>query len=371
MPAASVVGQADSYRDRAGQRLPAWRRMGRDTMGLTTDRGRTMNRFIRVFAAAATLAMTAISAHAADAPVGFQIAGAADANGRLFAVGVWYPTDAQSAAGPMGAVHNAQVAGKGLPLIVVSHGNGGGMASHIDLALALARAGYVVAAPMHPGDNFEDPSASGSAALYSGRNRQLRIAIDHMLTNWKGAEAVDPEKVGAFGFSAGGFTVLTLAGAQPEMKLIPEHCAASPEFICKVLEHYKSPLLNADAPTGEPMQASPKIKAIVVAGPGLGFTMTPAALSGVKVPVQIWSGEKDDKVPYATNAKLINEALARNGQKVDFHSVPNAGHLSFTVPCGAVKIPELCTDPEGFDRAAFHKSMNVTVVDFFDRHLKR
>lgn len=330
-----------------------------------------MNRFIRFFAAAASLTLAAMPAHTAEMPVGFQIVGAGDSHGRPFAVGVWYPTEAQSAPGPMGAIQNGSVAGKGLPLIVISHGNGGGMTSHIDLALALARAGYVVAAPMHAGDNFEDPSASGLATLYSGRNRQLRITIDHMLANWKESEALDPEKVGAFGFSAGGFTVLTAAGAQPEMKRIPGHCAASPEFICKVLEHYKSPLLNADGPAGEPMQASPRIKAIVVAGPGLGFTMTPAALSGVKVPVQMWSGEKDDKVPYSTNAKLIHEALGRNGQKVDFHSVPNAGHLSFTAPCGAVNIPELCSDPEGFDRAAFHKNMNVMVVDFFDRYLKR
>lgn len=330
-----------------------------------------MNRVYRALTTVALVVMASTSARSADSRVGFEVTGANDADGKVFAVGVWYPTDSQAAPGPMGAVQGAAVTGRRLPLVVISHGNGGGMASHIDLALALAGSGYVVAAPMHAGDNFQDPSASGLATLYSGRNRQLRMALEHMLTKWQGHDHVDAEKVGAFGFSAGGFTVLTAAGAKPDMNLIAKHCAASPEFICRVLDHYKSALLNADAQAGEPMQASPRIKAIVVAGPGLGFTMTPAALSAVKIPVQVWSGEKDDKVPYATNAKLINEALAHNGQTVDVRSVPNAGHLSFTAPCGAVQIPELCTDPEGFDRAAFHKSMNATVVEFFDRTLRR
>lgn len=339
-----------------------------------------MKRACRVLAAGVMLAIcgaTAAESPSAGKPVGFQVTAATDADGKPFAVGVWYPAElppaAASAPAPnaMGAIQNAPVAGRGLPLVVISHGNGGGMASHIDLALALARAGYVAAAPTHTGDNFQDPSASGLATLYSGRNRQLRLAIEHLLTTWPGREAVDADKVGAFGFSAGGFTVLTVAGAQPEMKRIASHCAQAPEFVCEILRHYKSPLLSADAPAGEPMQASPRIKAVVAAGPGLGFTMTPAAMAAMKAPMQLWSGEKDDKVPYASNAGLIIEALARQGRQVEFHAVPNAGHLSFLAPCGAVRIPELCTDPEGMDRAAFHAAMNAEVIRFFDRHLQR
>lgn len=337
-----------------------------------------MTRVDRVLTAIALLAIGANAladspAGPAEGSIGFQVARVTDTNGKSFGVGVWYPAGAQSSSsaqsGPnvMGAVQNASVAGMGLPLVVISHGNGGGMTSHIDLAMALAGAGYVVAAPMHPGDNFQDSSSSGLASLYSDRNRQLRLTIDYMLTKWPRQDAIDAKMVGAFGLSAGGFTVLTVAGAQPDMRLIPKHCSQSPEFICEVLRHYRSPLLDADAPAAEPMQASPVVKAIVVAAPGLGFTLTPAAMAGVKVPVQLWSGEKDDKVPYVTNAKFVVEAL---GTKVEFHSVPNAGHLSFLAPCGPAKIPEVCTDPEGFDRAAFHASMNAEVVRFFNTNLK-
>lgn len=308
-----------------------------------------------------------------ERPVGFQVTRATVVDGSSFVVGVWYPTEshpwptAQIGSILMEVAQNAPVAGRGLPLVVMSHGNGGGLQSHADLALALASAGYVVAAPMHTGDNFLDQSAAGSVNLFSGRNRELRTTIDHMLTKWPGNGTVDPEKVGAFGFSAGGFTVLTAIGAQPDMRLIAKHCAQTPEFICDVLRHSKSPLVEAGAPVGDPMEASPKIKAAVVAAPGLGFTMSPAALAAVQVPVQLWSGDKDDKVPFATNAKIVGEAL---GQRAELYQVPGANHVSFLAPCGLMKPADLCTDPEGFDRKAFHASMNAEVVKFFDNALK-
>jgi predicted dienelactone hydrolase len=76
----------------------------------------------------------------------------------------------------MGVARDAPIAGRDLPLVVISHGNGGGPQSHADLAMALANAGYVVAAIMHPGDNYADGSALGAVSFFSGRTRQLHTA---------------------------------------------------------------------------------------------------------------------------------------------------------------------------------------------------
>lgn len=333
----------------------------------------------RVIAAVALLACGLVavaygSALRAERPVGFQVVRATGSNGKPFAVGVWYPSEtrgwptAQIGTVLMEVAQGAAVAGRGLPLVVLSHGNGGGLQSHADLALALAGAGYVVAATMHAGDNFLDQSAGGAATLYGDRNRELRETVDYMLGTWPGRGLLDPERVGAFGFSAGGFTVLTAIGAQPDLRLIATHCAQAPEFVCDVLRHARSPLLDADARTGDPMQVSARIRAAVVAAPGLGFTMSPARLAAVQVPVQLWIGEKDDKVPYATNAKRVEEGLAA---RAEVHAVPGAGHASFLAPCGVIRPAEVCSDPAGFDRASAHRSMNDQVLKFFDRHLNR
>ncbi len=216
-----------------------------------------------------------LTALSTEQPVGFEIAQATAKDGHSFAVGVWYPTQVRPRPTTMLGVvmmnvaPDAPVSGYDLPLVVISHGNGGGPASHADLALALANAGYVVAAPMHTGDNYADQSAAGSASLFNGRTQELHATVDHLLKNWQGRDRINQERIGAFGFSAGGFTVLTAVGAQPDLRLVAKHCAATPEFICDALRRDKSPLLNAEMPMlGDAFVSDLRIKAAVVAAPG-------------------------------------------------------------------------------------------------------
>ena len=308
-----------------------------------------------------------------EKPVGFHYVQALDASGRAFPVGVWYPTEARPwpttwmGIRMMSVASNAAVAGRALPLVVISHGNSGSPGSHADLALALANAGYVVAAPMHTGDNYMDQGVAGTVPWLSSRSQELQATVDHMLKGWSGHAQVDPGRVGAFGFSAGGITVLTAAGAQPDLRQIATHCARTPEFICVLLRDGGSPLLNpALAEKGNAFSPERRIKAAAVASPGLGFLLGPEALAKVNLPVQLWNGENDTHVPYATNTRVVRAAL---GPHVEYHSIPGAEHFSFLVPCGLVGPPLLCADKGSFDRAAFHASMNASVVAFFDKHL--
>lgn len=339
-----------------------------------------MKWLIRISVAVLTLVLVAAgliywSALRPANPVGFRLARASDVGAAPLVVAMWYPTRARTwptvLLGPalMDVARNAPVEGQGLPLVVISHGNGGGPQSHADLALALASAGYVVVVPLHRGDNFTDQSHAGSPTLFSDRVSDLNAAIEYTLSRWADANRVDGARVGAFGMSAGGFTVLTAVGARPDMQLIGPHCQATPEFVCRVFKQVGSPLLAADAAwPGKPLPASGRIKAAVVAAPGLGFAFGPQGLAAVNVPVQLWSGESDQQVPYDSNAKLIRQGL---GSHVDFHSVPGAGHASFLTPCRLLRPAALCADADGFDRERFHQSMNESVVEFFNAHLRR
>jgi predicted dienelactone hydrolase len=109
-----------------------------------------------------------------------------------------------------------------------------------------------------------------------------------------------------------------------------------------------------------------RIQAAVIAAPGLAFTFAPDRLNNVSVPVQLWSADQDTNVPYASNTRLVREAL---GPRAEFHPVPGAGHFSFLAPCGLLRPPGVCADPGNFDRKAFHASMNASAVAFFDAHL--
>jgi len=255
----------------------------------------------------------------------------------------------------------APAAGTRLPLVLISHGTGAGPLSHRDTAEALAEAGFVVVAPMHPGDNVQDQSAVGGPAWFADRSRQVRRVIDYMLAGWDGHARLAPGRIGIFGFSAGATTALIAIGGVPDLGRIAPHCAATPEFVCRIL----APQAGGEAPR---WTHDPRIAAAVVAAPGLGFAFEPAGLANVRAPVQLWAGMADETVPFATNGAIVRRLLPT---APDVHLVDNAVHLSFLAPCTPATPPFLCQDNPGFDRAAFHASFNAAVVRFFRAQLAR
>ena len=141
----------------------------------------------------------------AEAAVGYQHLMIDDPKGGAIEIGIWSPTDAQTAStyvgpDPLDVAVDAAPTGGRHPLVVMSHGNGGSFAGHVDTAMALAEAGFVAAALTHTGDNYRDQSR---AVDLPNRPRQLKRLVDYMLGDWAHRDALDNKRVGAFGFSAG------------------------------------------------------------------------------------------------------------------------------------------------------------------------
>jgi len=251
--------------------------------------------------------------------------------------------------------------------VVISHGNGGWFAGHYDTALALAHAGFVVAALTHPGDNYLDQSG---AIDMPARPRAIHQLIDYMLGQWSRRGAIDPARVGAFGFSSGGFTTLVAIGGVPDMSGFPAHCQVHPaNFDCAQARQHGLPATVA--PTWPPSVwlHDARIKAAVVAQPALGFTFVPDGLKGVTVPVQLWRAEEDHVLPNPDYAEAVRGALPT---PPEYHVVANADHYDFLAPCFpamAARNPEICASRPGFDRAAFHADFDKAVVAFFVKTL--
>lgn len=303
-------------------------------------------------------------------PVGFQTVEVQDPDGKPFQVGIWYPTNAFTRPTLTGLLvqfvaPDAEIAGKAHPLIILSHGIAGSLGAHADTALALADAGFVVAAPLHTGDNYKDQSAIGTKDWFPVRARQAHLTISYMLDEWRGRASLDADKIGMFGFSGGGTTALIALGALPDPEAAREHCAKSMEFGCQL---WKSK--HEMVPDWRDLIRDPRIKAAVIIAPGAGFAFGGYATVPDDKPVQLWAGEKDESVPTPSNAEVVHKKLPR----AEWHLVPNAGHFSFMVPCGPVRFltsAPICKDPQGFDRAAFHKAFNTDVVTFFEKTLAK
>ena len=78
-------------------------------------------------------------------------------------------------------VFGAAPSGARLPLVVISHGSGSSNLAHYDTAIALAKAGFVVVAVTHVGDNWQDHSKATDLVL---RTQTLHSVISYMLDGW-------------------------------------------------------------------------------------------------------------------------------------------------------------------------------------------
>jgi predicted dienelactone hydrolase len=308
----------------------------------------------------------------AQAAAGYQHLMMPDPAGPPVEVSVWYPTNATPHVQRIGLFMaevsaDAPIMPGAHPLVVISHGNGGDDLSHIDTAMALARAGYVAAALTHTGDNPRDQSRALDVA---NRPRQLKLLIDYMLSDWAGRTAIDPARVGAFGFSSGGFTVLAAAGGEVDLSKVGPYCLAHPTYYsCQLVARFPGatdrlagarPVWTHDA----------RIKAVVAAAPALGFAFGKSGLAQVTQPIQLWRAADDHILPQPDYAEAVYHDLPA---RPDYRVVANADHYDFLAPCSdalAKIVPFICVSRPGFDRAAFHADFNRAVVAFFDATLK-
>jgi len=263
----------------------------------------------------------------------------------------------------IGAKKDATVSLGRHPVILLSHGNGGGMFSHHDTAEFLARHGYLVAAIEHPGDNFRDDSGLGSDRVLVGRNLQLSALLDGLLRG-STAESVDATRVGVAGFSAGGYTALTMVGAQPRFELLRPFCGQHPESVLC-------------AGGGTIRLSSPPLAAKVDARVRAAFVMSPVAaffdrhgLSSVAMPVWLYAAGADAVLPPDDNARRIRSEIPA---LAGYTEIPEAGHFVFLAPCSPKMqsaTPALCLDKPGIDRRAVHEELNGEMLRFFNGHLQ-
>ena len=320
-----------------------------------------VSRFVRLLAAAVAAACLA---GPAAASVGFRVMTIPDPAGGQIEVGVWYPAEAPAKAMPFGlgsqtVAAGAPIVGQRLPLVVMSHGNGGFFGGHFDTAEALVEAGFVAAALTHTGDNYRDQSR---ATDMPNRPRQLSALIDYMLGAWPERGRLDPERVGAFGFSSGGFTVLSAAGAAADPAAILDHCAKLPDYYDCRLSAKRPPPAAWPAPTPDR-----RIKAIVSAAPALGYSFTTESLQTLTMPIQLWQAEHDRVLPKPLYAESVRDRLPR---PPEYHLVKGADHYDFLPACErSAEAPVICAPTPGFDRARFHRTLNREVVRFFSATL--
>ena len=269
-----------------------------------------------------------------------------------------YPTEAAEVSveeGPIRllASRDAPVAaGARFPVVLFSHGGSGPGTPlvHRDLLLHLAREGFIVIAPFHP----------GTGQPFIDRPRQIHKALDSVLADPRFSKHADPDRIGMAGFSFGGAVTLIVAGAMIDLAHLSAYCHdhADDSRACDGIATDGS---WAKVPPSRKSDDALPLKALVLLEP-YGALFERKGLGSLDLPVLIYSASQSD-LRAEGNALALAKALPRPPQQL---AVPGS-HFVFVDPCSpilAIRAPQVCSDPPGTDRAAIHQRFRREISDF-------
>jgi predicted dienelactone hydrolase len=269
------------------------------------------------------------------------------------------------------------------PMIVLSHGTGGSALTMAWLGTALAAQGYITVAVNHPGNNGAEAYTALGFSTWWERSRDLSVVIDSMLADPMFGGHIDSSRIGAAGFSLGGYTMIEIAGGITDPQAFLDFCASPrADGICKsppefptLIEDFQrlsknDPEFQAALRHAGDSYRDPRVRAVFAMAPALGPAFRPASLAKIAIPVMIVAGQADASVPIASSAKYFAANIP--GAKLDIFP-GNVTHYVFLDSCteaGRKVQPLLCTDGEGVDRDAVHAKTAALAVEFFRATLK-
>ena len=314
----------------------------------------------------AGIAYSKAFAPARDSVVKFHIWYPAEPGGRTVTVGgngVFYGTEAGQGAPVRAGQH---------PMIVISHGAGGNAGQFGWIAATLAEAGYVVVLPNHPGTTSGNASAADAVRVWE-RPADVTAVIDEITGNPADYPYIDTTRIGALGFSAGGYTTMAVSGARVDPAALQGFCDYSDHGMsdCAFLRRGGVDLYDFDlSPAGQDLR-DPRITASVIIDPGIVSTLTSQSLAEIDIPMQIINLGAADTIPAGVDAQIA----ARTISGAEYVVIDDATHFSFLARCkprGAKILANegepdlLCHDAGGRDRAAIHAELRDVIVAFWD-----
>ena len=264
------------------------------------------------------------------------------------------------------------------PLIALSHGTGGSAMQMAWLGASLAARGYIVVAVNHPGNNAV--TGYTTQGFFEGweRARDISTAITGMLADPRFGSKIDPDRIGAAGFSYGGYTMMELAGATSDWTRLLSWCdqsngACSPPEMPDLLEKFRAIKQQPDVQqalqhAGDSYR-DPRIRAVFAIAPAVASAFSPESLRKIAIPVEIVAGEADHIAPPPENARFF----ASNIKGAKLAILPGGvGHYTFLdvgTEAGKKQLPQLFVDNPGVDRRAVHDQVAQMAAEFFEKGL--
>jgi predicted dienelactone hydrolase len=179
------------------------------------------------------------------------------------------------------------------------------------------------------------------AVLWWERAEDLKHAFNAMLSDAEFGPHMDKARVGAAGFSAGGFTALVLGGARVNTTHYLDFCHSHPQDgVCRPQVEFSVTEADFNRAMQDPDFAaiearSPDdhsvstVKAVFAMAPALVQAIEPDSLKRMNRPVRIIAGDADTVAPPETNAQVAAKAIPG----AQLQMVPGVGHYAFLATC--------------------------------------
>ncbi|QSJ18067.1 alpha/beta hydrolase [Nostoc sp. UHCC 0702] len=266
--------------------------------------------------------------------------------------------------------------GPPFPLIVISHGVASDRYAFAYLAEHLASYGFAVAALEHPGSNaeriqqyFAGLASPPDATEFINRPLDIKYLLDELQRREKFDTTLQGklnfQQIGAIGQSFGGYTVLTLAGANINFTQLRRDCNPSNSSLnlSLILQCQATDLLPKNYSLNDD-----RIKAIIAINPIDSSILSQSGISQIQVPVMLVAGSQDIFAP-AIPEQIRPFTWLKNPNKY-LALIENATH--FTAIADSPANPGVLPVPAGLlgpDRTPAYSYLKALSVAFLETHL--
>ncbi|QHT69654.1 dienelactone hydrolase [Rhodocytophaga rosea] len=296
---------------------------------------------------------------------------------------IWYPTEdslkpKDKVFSPFTRKHtvqNGRLPSRKLPLILLSHGTGGGRLTIEWLAQSLVQSGFIVAAVDHWGNTYEHKLPLEFVKTWE-RPLDISFALTALLGEKELSRVIDQQRVGAAGFSFGGYTVLALAGAVVNNEALSNYLKTTgkkelevPEF--PGLSHYLDDSSLIAGSKVIPTLKDNRIRAFFAISPALGAGfIDKRQVQEINRPVYIIGSQSDSITPVQTNALHFHKLISGS----DYYEFKGkTGHYVMLNEANEglkMSAPLIFSDDPSVSRQQVHVEVSRLANEFFKRHLK-
>jgi predicted dienelactone hydrolase len=197
----------------------------------------------------------------------------------------------------------------------------------------------------------------------------ISLLLDHLLDDRDLSVLIDKNRIGAAGFSSGGYTVLALGGAIYNLELMNKYCSSEGHGPDCELAYDDT---DVDYTNAALSYKDNRIKAIFAMAPAIGPGITIESLESIDIPVYI-TAAADDELAY-TSYNAIR--YADNIPESHLELLPSGGHFIFLecdfithIADWFIDDLDLCGSKFNVDRAQVRDKVASEAVSFFNQKI--